>query len=391
MTATEVLGTEGERSDGGRNGRGRGGRERARVVVLGGGYGGQLAAQSLARRTDATVTLVNDGDRFVQRVRLHQVASRQPVEAPRFVDLLAGTGVRFVDDRATGLDLAAHRVELRDGDALDYDLLVYALGSHTPVPEHAHDVSTTAGAVRLAERLREESCRRVAVVGGGLTGLETATEVAEAFPRLATTLVTDGPLGADLSGRGAAHVRKVCARLGVRLLEHTPVTAVHPDGLTLADGTDEPADVVVWTAGFTVADLAARAGLAVDARGRVLVDATLRSSSHPDVVAIGDAAAAVASDGSVVRMACATAMPAAQHGARTVAAVLGGNEPRPWRFRYGVRCVSLGRRDGLVQVVHADDRPRELVLTGRAAARVKEAICVNALRVQTHPRIPTSA
>ena len=100
MTATEILGTSGTRR----------GRERARVVVLGGGYGGQLAAQTLALRTDATVTLVNDGDRFVQRVRLHQLATGQPVDAPRFTDLLAGTGVRFVDDRATGLDLAAHRV-----------------------------------------------------------------------------------------------------------------------------------------------------------------------------------------------------------------------------------------------------------------------------------------
>jgi NADH:ubiquinone reductase (H+-translocating) len=381
MTATEVLGTR----------RTGGGRERVRVVVLGGGYGGQLAAQSLARRTDAAVTLVNDGARFVQRVRLHQLASGRSVDAPRFTDLLDGSGVRFVDDRVTGLDLAAHRVSLRDGGALDYDVLVYALGSHTAVPEHAHDVSTAAGAARLAARLHDGTCRRVAVVGGGLTGLETATEIAEAFPRLTTTLVTDGVLGADLSSRGAAHVRRVCARLGVRLLEHASVTAVRPDGLTLADGTDDPTDVVVWTAGFAVADLAARAGLAVDAHGRILVDAALRSSSHPDVVAIGDAAAAVASDGSVVRMACATAMPAAQHGARTVAALLGGREPRPWRFRYAIRCVSLGRRDGLVQVVHADDRPRELALTGRVAARVKEAICVNALRVQTHPRIPTSA
>ncbi len=231
----------------------------------------------------------------------------------------------------------------------------------------------------------------MAVVGAGLTGLETATELAETYPRLATTLVTAGTVGADLSDRGAAHVRRVCARLGVRLVERAAVTEVRADGLTLADGTDEAADVVVWTAGFAVGDLAARAGLAVDAHGRVLVDPALRSTSHPDVVAVGDAAAAVRTDGSVVRMACATAMPAAQHAARTVAALLAGDEPRPWRFRYAVRCVSLGRRDGLLQVVHADDRPRALVLTGRAAARVKEAIVVNALRVQTHPRIPTSA
>ncbi len=105
MTATEIRGITGTHR----------GRERARVVVLGGGYGGQLAAQTLARRTDATVTLVNDGERFVQRVRLHQLATGQPVDAPRYTDLLAGTGVRFVDDRATDLDLATRRVVLRDG------------------------------------------------------------------------------------------------------------------------------------------------------------------------------------------------------------------------------------------------------------------------------------
>jgi NADH dehydrogenase FAD-containing subunit len=380
MTATEVSGTTGARR----------GRERARVVVLGGGYGGQLAAQSLARRTDAAVTLVNDGDRFIQRVRLHQLATGQPVEAPRYTDMLAGTGVRFVDDRVLGLDPAAHRVTLRDGGSLDYDVLVLALGSHAAVPEHAHDVSTPAGAARLAARLAS-GCRRLAVVGAGLTGLETATELAERHPATTTTLLTAGTLDDDLSARGGAHVRRVAARLGIRLIEHAEVTAVHPAGLTLADGTEEAADVVVWTGGFVVPDLAARGGLAVDEHGRVLVDATLRSTSHPAVVAIGDAAAGRAADGGVVRMACATAMPAAQHAARTVAALLAGREPRPWRFRYAIRCISLGRRDGLVQVVHTDDRPRDLVLTGRAAARVKEAIVVNALRVQTHPRIPTSA
>ncbi len=380
MTATEVGRTTGARR----------GRERARVVVLGGGYGGQLAAQALARRTDAAVTLVNDGDRFVQRVRLHQLATGQPVDAPRYTEMLAGTGVRFVDDRVLALDPATHRVALRDGGSLDYDVVVLALGSHAAVPEHAYDVSTPAGAARLAARLTH-GCRRLAVVGAGLTGLETATELAESHPTTATTLVTAGALDDDLSAKGVAHVRGVAARLGIRLVEHAEVTAVHPAGLTLADGSEEPADVVVWTGGLVVGDLAARAGLAVDAHGRVLVDAALRSMSHPDVLAVGDLAGGRAADGTVVRMACATAMPAAQHAARTVAALLAGREPRPWRFRYAIRCVSLGRRDGLVQVVHTDDRPRELVLTGRAAARVKEAIVVNALRVQTHPRIPTSA
>ncbi|WP_018333803.1 NAD(P)/FAD-dependent oxidoreductase [Actinomycetospora chiangmaiensis] len=371
---------------------GRGGsRARARVVVLGGGYAGQLAAQALAARTDAAITLVNDGDRFVQRVRLHEAAVGSAAAAPRFVDLLAGTGVEFVDDRAEDVDLAAHRVALRGGGAQDYDLLVHAVGSHADpraLPGPVEDVSTAPGAARLRERLAAGP-RRVAVVGGGLTGLELATELAEHGHHV--TLVGARALEDDLSVRGARHVRRVCARLGVVLREHARAVAADDDGLALADGTRVAADVVVGTAGFAVPDLARRAGLAVDDTGRVRVGPDLRSTSHPDVLAIGDAAAATRPDGQPLRMACATGMPQAQQAARTVAAVLAGTTPEPLHFRYALRCVSLGRRDGLVQFVHADDSPRETVLTGRLAAAVKEAIVVNALRVQRHPWIPTSA
>ncbi|WP_433798882.1 NAD(P)/FAD-dependent oxidoreductase [Actinomycetospora sp. CA-084318] len=364
---------------------------RARVVVLGGGYAGQLAAQALAARTDATITLVNDGDRFVQRVRLHEAAAGGDPAAPRFTDLLAGTGVRFVDDRAEALDPAARVVHLRDGGALAYDLLVYALGSHADpaaLPGPVADVSTADGAARLRARLASGPTR-VAVVGAGLTGLELSTELGEQGHPV--TLVTAGELGDDLSARGARHVRRVCARLGVTVREHARAVAADDDGLALADGTRAAADVVVGTVGFAVPDLARRAGLAVDDAGRILVGPDLRSTSHPDVLAVGDAAAATRPDGQLLRMACATGMPQAQQAARTVGAVLAGTTPEPLRFRYALRCVSLGRRDGLVQFVHADDSPREAVLTGRLAAAVKEAIVVNALRVQRHPRIPTSA
>lgn len=73
-------------------------------------------------------------------------------------------------------------------------------------------------------------------------------------------------------------------------------------------------------------------------------------------------------------MACATALPAASHAATCLIAEARGREPRPMRFRFVVQCVSLGRRDGLIQAVRADDTPRELVLTSRTAAHVKEGV-----------------
>jgi NADH dehydrogenase FAD-containing subunit len=76
-----------------------------------------------------------------------------------------------------------------------------------------------------------------------------------------------------------------------------------------------------------------------------------------------------------IRMACATAMPMGAHAADVVAAELQGREPEPFSFRYMIQCISLGRHNGLVQMVNADDSPRERIITGRTAALVKEIIC----------------
>ncbi|MGO4613698.1 hypothetical protein AB4305_05205 [Nocardia sp. 2YAB30] len=74
------------------------------------------------------------------------------------------------------------------------------------------------------------------------------------------------------------------------------------------------------------------------------------------------------------------ALPTGKYAADAAVARLRGVEPRPLRFRYLVQCLSLGRRDALLQFLHADDSPRRTVLTGRIAARVKEGIVRGAAR-----------
>jgi NADH dehydrogenase FAD-containing subunit len=132
--------------------------------------------------------------------------------------------------------------------------------------------------------------------------------------------------------------------------------------------------LTVWATGFVVAPLAAQAGLAVDRHRRILVDHTLRSHSHHDIYAVGDSAVAHRAGGQALRMACATGLPAGQCAADAITARLTGHAPSPLRFRYLFQCISLGRRDALIQFVHPDDSPREIVLTGRAAARFKELV-----------------
>jgi NADH:ubiquinone reductase (H+-translocating) len=131
--------------------------------------------------------------------------------------------------------------------------------------------------------------------------------------------------------------------------------------------------VVVWTTGFRVPDLAREAGLAVGDNGRMLVDATMRSVSHPEVYAIGDAAAARNPDGRELRMGCGPGGLAAACAVRAIEDRLAGRTPRRLRVEVDGQCISLGRKDGLVQYTN-HDRPYGPLLTGRLAAMVKEGI-----------------
>jgi NADH:quinone reductase (non-electrogenic) len=367
-----------------------------RIVVLGAGYSGLVAAKLAARRTKASVTLVNATDLFVERVRLHQLASGQRLARLSIRDLLDRTGVTFVEDTVTGIDAAARAVTLARRDtAVRYDVLIYALGSRADlcsvpgVREHADTVADVAHAQRLCDRLRHS--RSVTVVGGGFTGIEAAAEIAESYPNAAVHLATGGGFGAALSLRGRRYLGQAFHRLGVQVHEHAKVTEVDAGGVHFAEGDYLPSDTVVWTTGFEVPSIAADAGFAVNARGRMLVDSTLRSTSHPDVYGIGDAAAACRDTGQELRMACATGIPSAQHATKAIAERLAGREPKPLRFRFFNQCVSLGRRDGLIQFVRPDDSPVEAILTGRPAAAYKEAIVRSTVFAQRHPAVTVAA
>ncbi|MFF4845789.1 NAD(P)/FAD-dependent oxidoreductase [Streptomyces collinus] len=364
-----------------------------RIVVLGAGYTGAVTAGRLAKRLHregVTITLVNPEPDFVERVRLHQLAVGQDLRPRPFSEMFADTGVELKVARVTGVDADRKAVTVTAADGperekLQYDTLVYALGSgwnDGGVPgaaEHAYEVSSRPGALRLRDRLAAlDAGRPVAVVGGGLTGLEAATEIAEARPDLGVALAVSGTLGDWLSNKGRTHLRKVVDGLGIRLHEGAAVTSVGPDAVTTADGRTVPAEVTVWTTGFAVHPIARATTLELTDRGQIVVDATMRSVSHEDVYAVGDAAMAIGPGGKPLRMSCASGVPMAWQAADAIAARLTGAKVPRVSIRYYQQCISLGRKEGLIQFVTADDRAIERALTGRGAAFYKEMICKGA-------------
>lgn len=364
---------------------------RHRVVVVGAGYAGVLAANRIlsSRRAEdpaqnCSITVINPRDEFVERIRLHEVAAGTRSTAALPLRELLHPGAEVVVGTARLIDPDRRRVDVAVGDAtatVGYDTLVYAVGSTTAraVPgvgeftHHAGDADAAADLCTALAALAPTSVVRV--VGGGSTSVEIASEIAGARPDLAVGLVAGGDVLGFMRPTARRRILRTLDRLGVTWREDTRVTQVRDRELRTADGTVLPFDVCVWAAAFEVPDLAGRSGLVTDAAGRLRVDATLTSLDHPDIVGAGDAVVAPPEVGAHLRMACATALPLGGHAAATVLARMRGEELPVLSVGFAAQCMSLGRGAGYFQLVRADDSPRPLALSGRLGATAKESIC----------------
>jgi NADH dehydrogenase len=354
--------------------------QRTHIVVIGGGYAGTLAANHLRLRADVEITLVNPRPVFVERIRLHQLAAGSGTAAVDYGTLL-GEGIRLVVDAAERINSADRTIELASGAVLDYDYLIYAVGSTGVAPsavagavEFAYPVAEFEHAERLRDALDElHPDAPVTVIGAGLTGIETASELAG---QRRVTLLCGGVLGPSLSRPGRRSVAKWLRRLGVDVLETAVVREVRPDAVVLdsplSAGAVLPSALTVWTAGFGVPELAARSGLSTDGLGRLLTDETLTSVDDPRIVAAGDAAAP---SGQPLRMSCQAAGPLGVQAANTVLSRIAGTTPATLNQAFIGQCISLGRSYASLQIARTDDTPVNAVVGGRIAASLKEAIC----------------
>lgn len=365
------------------------GGDTARVVVLGGGYAGALAANRLAGRLGrrARITVIEERDELVHRVRLHEVLAGGPGKAYPLAELLHRE-VHHVQARATRIDAASGCVELEGGSREPFDHLVVAVGSRLAgaIPgalSHGGGITSPEAALRAHERLVSLGEReRVVVIGGGLTGVEVATEIAERHARLCVVLLARRILP-GLSDRARAYAERVIAELGIERHEGEAVE-IDAGGVVLRGGARLDAGLVVWAGGFAPQGPAVASELARDASGRLLVDASLQAVGHERIWVCGDAAAPPPGLG-FARMGCALAMPMGAHAADNVARAVRGEAPAAFRFGYAGQCISLGRKRGLVQLVSPEDRPRDRFVSGRMGALVKELIStlvIGALRVE---------
>ncbi|QZZ21467.1 NAD(P)/FAD-dependent oxidoreductase [Leptothermofonsia sichuanensis E412] len=338
----------------------------ARICILGGGFGGLYTALRLSQlpwtnQQKPEIVLVDRSDRFLFAPLLYELMTGELQAweiAPPFEELLAGTGVRFYQSEVTGIDLQKRQVQFQTGLELSYDRLVLSLGGETPldrVPggaEHALPFRTIADAYRLEERLRvlEESNVdriRVAIVGGGYSGVELACKLADRLKergRIRLVEKADQILGTSTDFNREAATQALEEK-GIWIDLETTVEAITSDTLTLTyKGSADtiPVEIVLWTVGTRVTDVIATLPLKKSPAGRIAVTPTLQAVDQPEVVALGDLADCKDAEGQQVPMTAQVAIQQAEYAGWNIWASLTDRPLLPFRYYHLGEMMTLG-------------------------------------------------
>lgn len=363
------------------------------VIIVGGGAGGLELATRLARkyaRRGLRVTLVDRESTHVWKPLLHEVATGRldaGIDEVNYLAQAQQAGFRFQIGQFEGLDRARRCIRLApvvsaEGETLlpervlHYDYLVIAIGSRTNdfgipgVAQHCCFLDDRRQADNFHHQLLNASLKmsqrtkgtplRIAIVGGGATGVELSAELYNAAQQLLSygfsnigpqhmrvTLVEAGPsiLGA-LPKRIVDAARTELRKLGVDVREGTQVIEAKPGALVTRSGEEISADLMVWAAGVKGPELLKGiGGLETNPRNQLVVGADLRASRDEHIFALGDCAqcADPEAPGGFVPPRAQAAHQMASHLCRHFDSILAGEDIPAYEYRDYGSLVSLSK------------------------------------------------
>ncbi len=305
----------------------------ARILILGGGFGGFYTAQGLERRLsrERHELILVSNENYLLYTPLLPEAAGGALE-PRHLVVPLRTALRWtriIIAEVTAIDVRARTVTVCPADGqprpLPWDHLVFALGATTRMPagvpglrERAIGFKTLAEAISLRNRLlgnleiadatADDAERRrlltFVFVGGGYAGTETAAELHSTamdalryYPRLGAAMLRFVILEAaptilrDLGEDFAMRVQRGLVRRGIEVRTGTTLKEVRPEGVILAGGEPIPTETVVWTAGVSANPLTEQIPGTRDPRGRIVTTPEMRVPGIEGLWALGDSAA----------------------------------------------------------------------------------------------------
>ena len=349
-------------------------RSSPRVLILGCGFGGLWAAQTLGK-APVRITVLDRTNHHLFTPLLYQVAtaglSAPSIAGPIRHILADQANTTVLLGEARRIDPVGKRVITEEGASIPYDKLIVATGmtdsyfGHDEWAAFAPGLKTLDDALEIRRRVllaferaeaESDAAKRSAwltfvVIGGGATGVELAGTFAEIArhtlrgefrridPHSARVVLVEGTdrvlpvYPPDLSRKAQLQLE----RLGVTVWPSRRVTQVDGDGIAMGEERLS-ARTVIWAAGVAASPLGASLGVPLDRAGRVRVEPDLSVPGHPEIYVVGDLAAV---DG--VPGIAPAAKQMGRHAASNIRNAIAGKPAKPFRYRDYGQLATIGR------------------------------------------------
>lgn len=355
------------------------------VRIVGAGFGGLEAANTLCR-TAADVTLLDRNNYHKFQPLLYQVATAglNPEHVAQSVRSIyrGAPNVTFQQQTVETIRPESNRLSCTDGTNMEFDYLVLAAGAVTEyfgvdgAQEHSYIIKNIDDAVQLRSHILstfeqaanhpdsiDEGELNFVIVGGGLTGVETAGALVELFDHV---LRKDYPeplvehaevilleMQENILPPYQDDMRDYALRAlegrGVDVRLQTEVQSVRPDHVVLQDGSIIPTETLIWSAGIRANPIADTLDAEQTRDGRVKVEPDLRLPGQDNVFVIGDMTHVVQNEVPLPQMA-PVAIQEGRHAARQILRLDNGQETRTFTYDNPGTMATIGRHDAIVQL-----------------------------------------
>jgi NADH dehydrogenase len=334
------------------------------VVVLGSGYAGAGAVQSLETEVgnQADITWVSDVDYHLVLHESHRCirdpSIQEKVTIP--VEDIKSPSTRFVQGRVEDIDTDGREISLEDGSTIDYDYILVAIGSQTAffgiegLEKYAHTLKGLDDALGIHEDVKEVAREasqsdpaQVVVGGAGLSGIQTAGEIAEFRDKHRAPIDIHLVEGLDNvfpnndpEVQGA--IRKRLEKLDVNIMTGEFIGEVDEETVYIGDDEELDYDVLIWTGGITGRDCVEDVDVEKDERShRLNADMNFQTEDER-VFAIGDCALIDQPGDNPAPPTAEAAWEAADHVGKNMARQMRGQPLKDWTFKSKGTAISVG-------------------------------------------------
>ncbi|WP_019241569.1 MULTISPECIES: NAD(P)/FAD-dependent oxidoreductase [Bacillus] len=387
--------------------------KKTRIVILGAGYGGLITSKTLEKalkNDEAEVTLINKHNYHYISTQLHKTGAGTASDEKIILsipELLNANKINFKQATVTSVDKEAQKVQLSNGEEVEYDTLLISLGFDVDtfgipgVEENAFKIRSFRSTKAIFHHIHNEfegyqkdkdpSRLTFVVAGAGFTGIEMVGELIEVLPKLckqynvpveAAKIVNVEASNSILPGFDQAAIEystNYIKKNGVELLTSSKIVKCTSDTITLDNGKELASRTLIWSGGVRGNRLLEKMDLPTT-RGRIEVDEFLRVKGYENIFCLGDASAFITKENKQLLPTAQVAIQQAQHCGKNIAKHIRKESLTAFEYHHKGTVASIGTKTAVGKV-------GPMSMKGLFAAFMKQVIEIRYLFVLGGPSL----